>query len=413
MVGTGGNAGTRADGPRLTVPFGVAVVAVFLAALNLRPAIASLGVVIADITEHFGAGGATAGILTALPGFCFALFGIAAVPLARRIGLTATMCVGMVISLIGVGLRPWVGHIWVFILLTGFVVAGIAVANILLPAWIKRHGGRHIVMLTTTYTAVLGLGGALGPLSALLFDGPGAWQWILFLWVFAAAAQLLLWLPLLRRTGNDFPRGTPPEPGAGRGPRLWRSPTAVALMLFFGMQSMNAYIQMGWLPTMLIDAGVDLGRASVAVSLLGLAGLLGGLVVPTLIARFRRFELFPPLFALLSVCGYLGVMLAPAQAWFLWALLLGLGGFCFPTALALIPSRTVSPEITARLSGFVQPIGYLFAGVGPLLVGAAYDALGGWTVILMVLILTAVFMGAIGFRAARDHTVDDELAAAA
>lgn len=412
MVESGREVGRRDGGARLVIPAGLAVVAVLVASLNLRPAIASLGVVITDITEHFGSGGAAAGILTALPGFCFAVFGIAAVPLARRIGLTATVCAGMVVSLIGVGLRPWVGHMWVFILLTGFVVAGIAVANILLPAWIKRHGGRNIVTLTTIYTALLGLGGALGPLSVLLFHGPNAWQWALFIWVIAAAAQLLIWLLVLRRSGNDFPRGTVPQAGDGPGAKLWRSPTAVALMLFFGMQSMNAYIQMGWLPTMLIDAGVGTGQASLAVSLLGLAGLLGGLLVPTMIARFRRFEFFPPVFALLTICGYAGVILAPAQGWFLWALLLGLGGFCFPTALALIPSRTISPEITARLSGFVQPVGYLFAGVGPLLVGAGYGSLGGWSVILVVLIFTAVLKGVFGFLAARNRTVDEELAAA-
>lgn len=404
--------GKRArQGRGVVLPAALATTAVFIAALNLRPAIASLGVVIADITEHFGSGGAAAGLLTALPGFCFALFGIAAVPLARRIGLTGTMCAGMVISLIGVGLRPWVGHMWVFILLTGFVVAGIAVANILLPAWIKQHGGRNMVTLTTIYTAVLGLGGALGPLSALLFSGENAWQWTIFLWVLAAGLQLLVWLLVWRRTGNDFPAQTSTTQGPSAS--LWRSPTAVALMIFFGLQSMNAYIQMGWLPTMLMDAGVSVNQASIAVAMMGTTGLFGGLIIPTLIARVRRFEWLPPFFALLTLLGYLGILLAPAPMWLLWALLLGLGGFCFPTALALIPARTLSPVITARLSGFVQPVGYLFAGVGPLLVGAAYDLRGGWTAILLVLCLSAVLKGAIGFRAARNRTVDHELAAAA
>lgn len=404
--------GKPADqGRRVALPATLAAIAVFIAALNLRPAIASLGVVIADITDHFDSGGAAAGLLTALPGFCFALFGIAAVPLARRIGLTGTMCAGMVISLIGVALRPWVGHMWVFILLTGFVVAGIAVANILLPAWIKQHGGRNMVALTTVYTAILGLGGALGPLSALLFSGANAWQWTIFLWAIAAGLQLLVWVLVWQRTGNDFPVQT----STTDGPRgsLWRSPTAVALMIFFGMQSMNAYIQMGWLPTMLMDAGVSVNKASVAVSMMGATGLFGGLIIPTLIARIRRFEWLPPFFALLTLLGYLGIMIAPAPAWLLWALLLGFGGFCFPTALALIPARTLNPVVTARLSGFVQPVGYLFAGAGPLLVGAAYDWRGGWTAILLVLCLTAVIKGVIGFRAARNRTVDHELAATA
>ncbi|QGU06428.1 putative transporter YycB [Corynebacterium occultum] len=399
---------------RPLIPALLAVVAVFIASLNLRPGIASLGVVITDITEHFDAGGASAGVLTALPGFCFAIFGIIAVPLARKIGLTATMTGGMAVSLVGVGLRPWVGDIWVFILLSGLLVAGIAVANVLLPAWIKLHGGKNWIALTTVYTAVLGLGGALGPLSALLFHGEGAWRWVIFIWVFAAVAQLLVWIPVWLRSGNDFP-ASPPGVGVDGGvatqPKvsLWKSPTAVALMIFFGMQSMNAYIQMGWLPTMLIDAGVSLNKASIAIALLGAFGLLGGLVIPTMIARFRHFRFFPILFATLTIAGYLGIILAPAQGWLLWAMLLGLGGFCFPTALALIPSRTVSAVMTARLSGFVQPVGYLFAGAGPLLVGAAYDSLGGWSVILAVLCLGAVVKGAVGYLAARERSVDREL----
>lgn len=404
------------------IPALLAVVAVFIASLNLRPAIASLGVVITDITEHFGAGGAAAGILTALPGFCFAIFGIGAVPLARKIGLTATMTIGMAVSLVGVGLRPWVGEIWVFILLTGLLVAGIAVANVLLPAWIKLHGAQNWVLLTTVYTAVLGLGGALGPLSALLFRGEGAWRWTIFIWVFAAVAQLLIWLLVWVRTRHDFPTQQPlpgavdaGSAGAGgvappeRKTSLWRSPTAVALMLFFGMQSMNAYIQMGWLPTILIEAGVSLAGASVAVSMMGAFGVLGGLLIPTMIARIRNFRFFPLLFAMLTIAGYLGILFAPGQGWLLWAILLGLGGFCFPTALALIPSRTVSAVMTARLSGFVQPLGYLFAGAGPLLVGGAHDLTGSWGAILLVLCLTAVVKGVVGYLAARDRTVDREL----
>ena len=39
--------------------------------------------------------------------------------------------------------------------------------------------------------------------------------------------------------------------------------------------------------------------------------------------------------------------------------LIGSGGMAFATAISLIPARSVDPEITARLSGFVQPVGYI------------------------------------------------------
>ena len=69
--------------------------------------------------------------------------------------------------------------------------------------------------------------------------------------------------------------------------------------------------------------------------------------------------------------GYLGVVFAPTTAPIFWCVLLGLGGWCFPLALALIPARTRTVIVTARLSGFVQPVGYILAAAGPLLVGVA------------------------------------------
>ena len=80
--------------------------------------------------------------------------------------------------------------------------------------------------------------------------------------------------------------------------------------------------------------------------------------------------------AVAAAGGYLGLLLDDAHLSLLWAFLLGVGGFCFPTAIALIPARSRSHVITAKLSGFVQPYGYLMAGAGLILVGVAYGATG-------------------------------------
>ncbi|NMB23853.1 MAG: MFS transporter, partial [Corynebacterium sp.] len=148
-----------------------AFIAVLVAAFNLRTAIVSVGAVLDDIIVAFGATETQAGIITAIPGLTFAIFGVAAVPLARWMGLSGAMATGMVIGLIGLAVRPWVGDIWSFIFLTGLVVIGIAIANVLLPAWVKTHGGKNTVALMTVYTSVLGVGSTVGPLSALVFGG--------------------------------------------------------------------------------------------------------------------------------------------------------------------------------------------------------------------------------------------------
>lgn len=401
---------------RTVLPALLLYTAVFIAAFNLRAGISSLGAVLADTLDAFQVGGSLAGVITAIPGLFFAIFGLLAVPLATRLGLTRALFLGAALAFIGLAARPWVGDIWVFIVLTALVTTGIAVANVLLPAWIKNHGGRHIVALMTVYGSVLGFSGAVGPLTAVLSGAPDAWRWALFLWTIPAALQVLVWFGLVLRVGRDVPSSTPPRtPGhAGepvRSVSLWRSPTAVFLMLFFGLQSMHAYIQMGWLPKIYVDHGVSAATASLALALTGSFNIIGGLIMPAIIHRLRSIVWLPVLFSALMGAGYLGLWLAPATTPMLWAALLGVGGFCFPTAIALIPARSRVPLVTARLSGFVQPIGYVIAAAGPLLVGVVREATGGWSVILPVLMALCALMAAVGFRAARNVSIDEELAA--
>ena len=118
------------------------------------------------------------------------------------------------------------------------------------------------------------------------------------------------------------------------------------------------------------------------------------------------------LFALSTATGYLGLYFAPAASPLGWSLLLGFGGCCFPLAIALIPARTRDPLVTARLSGFVQPVGYVLAATGPLLIGVAYGRIGEFQPILIALVIMALAMGAVGIVAARHVVIDDELSAA-
>ena len=395
------------------------LLAVTVAALNLRTGIASLGPVLDDVLDAFGASGSLAGAITAMPGVFFGIMGLAAVPLATRIGLSRALFGGMLLTLLGLAVRPWVGDVAVFLVLTACVVGGIALGNVLLPAWIKSHGGRHAVVLMTLYSAGLGASGALGPLSTMWFSGEDAWKWALFIWVFLAVAQVLVWAFVMPRTGLDIPGAGPAsatEEDAETARRLretslWRSPTARFLMLFFGLQAMNAYIQMGWLPKIYTDNGVSSSTASIGLSVIGALNIVGGLLMPGIIARVTDLRPFPAVFAALTGLGYVGLWLAPSTVPLLWAVLLGIGGCCFPTAIALIPARSRTPLVTARLSGFVQPLGYFIAGLGPFVLGVVHEQVGAWDGILIVLVGTAVLMGVLGVLAGKRTVIDDELMA--
>jgi CP family cyanate transporter-like MFS transporter len=395
------------------------LLAVTVAALNLRTGIASLGPVLDDVLDAFGASGSLAGAITAMPGVFFGIMGLAAVPLATRVGLSRALFGGMLLTLFGLAVRPWVGDVAVFLVLTACVVGGIALGNVLLPAWIKSHGGRHAVVLMTLYSAGLGASGALGPLSAMWFSGENAWKWALFIWAILAVAQVLVWAFVVPRTGIDIPGAGPTsatEEDAETARRLretslWRSPTARFLMLFFGLQAMNAYIQMGWLPKIYTDNGVSSSTASIGLSVIGALNIVGGLLMPGIIARVTDLRPVPAVFAVLTGLGYVGLWLAPGTVPLLWAVLLGIGGCCFPTAIALIPARSRTPLVTARLSGFVQPLGYFLAGLGPFVLGVVHEQVGSWDGILIVLALIAALMGVLGVLAGKRTVIDDELTA--
>jgi CP family cyanate transporter-like MFS transporter len=94
----------------------------------------------------------------------------------------------------------------------------------------------------------------------------------------------------------------------------------------------------------------------------------------------------------------------------LWAGFLGLSGFAFPTAITLITARSRDPRVTARLSGFVQPVGYALAAIGPFVVGLIHEATGGWEAVLLLLMASGVVMTLAGLRVSRHTLVDEELA---
>lgn len=392
---------------RTTPPFGVVliVLAVALISINLRPGATSVGPLLEEVRAALGLGPTLAGVITALPGFAFAVAGGAAVTLARKVGLSAGITLGVAAVVVTLLARVLTDSSLVFLVLTAIGLAGMGLGNVLVPAWIKAHSRDGGVRLMTIYGMGLTIGGALGPLLAAPIAGvaPGQWRGALGVWGLVALAALVPWV-IISVKDRVHRRA-----GAKVTSRVRHSPTAIALTVLFGVQSMNAYVQFGWLPQIYRDAGLSATAAGALISVVTGLGILGGLIMPTVISRSRDMSAWMIGFGVLASAGYLGLLLAPSTVPWLWAVLLGLSGFAFPTAIALITARTRDPRITAQLSGFVQPVGYLLAGTGPFLVGLLHEFTGGWTLVLMLLMLTGVGITLAGLRVAKPVFVDDEI----
>lgn len=404
---------TRIPRPRTWL----AVIGVVLLSVLLRPGATSVGPVLAEVSHDLGLSPTLSGLVTALPGLCFAVFGALAVSVAVRLGLNAAIAAGTAAVAAGLLARTFAGDTVSFLLCSVLAFGGMALGNVLVPAFVKRYFPHRPATLMAIYTTGLALGAMLGAAAAAPLEHalPGGWRASLGVWGLLGVVTLVPWL-VLARLGRGHPSAThhaASTAGTGSTWDLFRSPKAVALALFFGSQSMQAYVQFGWLAQMLRDGGLSQTAAGLALALITFLGVPAGMIMPVLVGRLPSFRWAPVAMGALLTAGYLGVLLAPTAAPWLWAVLLGLSGAAFPTALALITARTREHHVTARVSAFTQSVGYILAAGGPFLIGALFEATGGWTVPLLLLTASSVLMAGAGAVAAGPGYVDDELARSA
>ncbi|MEU1797804.1 CynX/NimT family MFS transporter [Streptomyces californicus] len=388
-------------------------VGLVLAALNLRPAITSLGALLEEVRDGLHMSGSVAGVLTSVPPLCFAVFGVMAPRLARRFGAGAIVCAGMAAIAIGVGIRPYVGSTAGFLAASALALMGIAVSNILMPVIVKRWFPDRVGSMTGLYSMALALGTALAAALTVPVTGVlgGNWQTGLAVWAGLAAAAVLPWIVLVRdRTPAPAPAVPVPAASGADAPalRITRSRTAWALACFFGLQATAAYITMGWMPQIFRDAGVSAGTAGLLLAVTMAMGVPLAFVIPRVASRLRQQGPIVVVLGLCGLIGYGGLYLAPAAGAWAWALLLGVANCAFPLALTMIGMRARSGAGVVRLSAFAQSTGYLISIPGPLLVGVLYQHSGGWGLPIALMAGLMIPQMAVGFLAGRDRTIEDE-----
>ncbi|KUN18941.1 transporter [Streptomyces antibioticus] len=399
------------------------VLGIVLAAVNLRPAITSLGALLEEVRGGLGMSGSVAGLLTSVPPLCFAVFGVMAPRLARRFGPGAVVCAGMAAITAGLLIRPYVGGTAGFLAASALTLMGIAVSNVLMPVIVKRWFPDRVGSMTGLYSMALALGTATAaaatvPVTDLL---GGSWQTGLAVWAGLAAVAVLPWIPFARRRDGvrqddgvrqqgAAPAAQAPAREARPALRITRSRTAWALAVFFGLQATAAYITMGWMPQIFRDAGVPAGTAGLLLAVTMVMGVPLAFVIPRVAGRLPQQG---PIVLVLGVCGlvgYAGLYLAPAAGAWAWALLLGISNCSFPLALTMVGMRARSGAGVAQLSAFAQSTGYLISIPGPLLVGVLYQHGGGWGLPIALMAGLMIPQMVVGVLAGRARTVEEEAA---
>ena len=428
--------------------------ALLLGAVNMRPAVTSLGPVLAEVRAALGMGATVAGLLTSVPVACFAVVGTIAPRLARRFSAPTVVAAGLTAAVVGLAARVLTTGTVGFAASTALALAGIALVNVLLPAVVKDRFPDRVGTVTGWYSTALNAGataaaGVTVPIAGAFGD---SWRIGLGVWAVLAALSVPPWILLSRTAAPIHPTPIPDPPGrptltsdpdarpmptsdsrattapgsgalpittsdSGARPSartapaptpagpMARNPVAWALATYFGLQATSAYVMIGWLPQIFRDAGLSAATAGLLFAVTSLLGVPLSIVLSSLAGRLRSQSGIAVGMAVVGLIAYAGLWWAPNGGAWVWAVLFGVANCSFPLALTMIGLRGRDGATVVRLSAFAQSAGYLLSIPGPVLVGVLYDHTGGWSAPLMLMMLIMLAQMVAGHLAGRDREV--------
>lgn len=380
---------------------GWSIAAVVLIGFNLRPAITTVALFIADIRHDLGLSAFGVSLLTMAPVVCLGLFAPAAPPLARRFGTEAVLLA----SLLGIAIGCVVRSFGVVPLYFGTLIIGASMCflGVLSPVVIKRDFPHRVGLMMGLYTMLICLGPAFATATAVpLQHALGeSWQMVLLFWALPALVAAVVFIPQLFR--YDRPRGVATAHVRG----LARDPLAWQVTGFFALISSLAYVVFNWGPTMLEARGLDATTSGVVVSIAYVAQMVTGLLAPIIAGRQRDQRPIITVMVLLTAAGLLGFVFAPVWSLTAFSIVLGLGqGGAFGVALLLFVLRTSDQHTAAQLSALAQTVGYVIGGlIGPFAVGVIYDWAGSWQVVAIFYSAVGLASLIVGLGAGRARTV--------
>lgn len=372
----------------------VLLLALVLAAINLRPGITSLAPLIERIAAELALNRSLISLTTALPVLCMGLLAPVAPRLALGLGLERTIawCMGLITLALLLRLAGQVGSILIAsALLLG---AAIAIAGPLLSGFIKRHFVGQMGRVVGWYSLGMAIGGAGGavltaPATQLLGD---SWTHGLAVWALPALLGLLLWWRLPSQ----------PEQVDAAQAKIglpWRQPRAWLISCFFAIQAGLFYALATWVVARYHEAGLTLLRSNTLFSISMLMGLPSSFLLPWLAQRFDNRYLLLLACGLVSATSLAMITFLPTFVPELWALSIGFGlGGSFALSLVLPLYEAGSPLAVSRWTAMMLCMGYSMASLTPILTGLARDLAGDYRLPFIVLTSLAVLMTLLAWR---------------
>lgn len=385
---------------------GMAVV--ILVASNLRSPITSVGPVLGEIQDALHLDNVQGSLLTSIPLIVFASCSILVSRLAAKANINYGIIFSLIVLITGLYFRVS-GNVAMLYLGSFLLGLGICIGNVTTPAYIKNVFPGKAGVVTGIFSVSMNLLGALASgLSISIGRWTNAgWKGSLGVWIIWVFLTLLIVIADTFRERKRTGQNRAPDTGKVKF-NIFRSRQSWNISIYMGLQSVMYYCLVAFLPTMLIDYGMDKADAGWVISIMQLAMLPVMFIGPVMASKIEDQKWMIYGIGLLLFGGLSILAVFQAQYIYLSSILIGMsGGLSFSLALLFFSVKAKTAEGTLKLSGKAQSIGYLIAAFGPPVFGMLHDGDASWKTSIYFLLATAVLMTIVGRFAAKPRYVEE------
>lgn len=380
------------------------IIALFIATLNLRPAINSIAPLLDDIRVDLGMSAALASLLTSIPVLCMGLFSPLAVKASGKWGIERI--IGYSLFIIGIGTMIRFFTHSTTVLLLSSLIAGIGIASIgpLTSGYIKKHFPENVPTIIAIYSIALTIGAAASSmLSSPFQEYYHSWQKAIGVWAILAFIAAIIWRIMVKPDSDELIK-------VSGNPKInlpWKNRRAWILTLSFGSMAMLMYSFTAWLPIIIQEMGYSISYATLCLTIFVIIQVPISLVLPIMLKRFpsrRLWMVTNSLFVLASLILLIS-NISPMFSTFLF----GLGASGLFTLNLLLPiDATNNANEATSWSAMQQSAGYVIGAIGPIILGWIYDSFHSFTPALMGMILISIIMIIIQVVATKQKKFDEE-----
>ncbi|ELE2011499.1 CynX/NimT family MFS transporter [Campylobacter jejuni] len=379
--------------------FWINVINVIIVAFNLRAPITAVGPIIDIIKDKYYLNSTVAGILTSLPLIAFGSISF----IVGYFSPIRAIVFGIFLIFLGEIIRSYFG---VYGLFLGMLAmgCGIAIANVLLPSFIKEKFPKKMASIMGIYSLVLSISSIMGIALAIpllsVFDLAGA----MFFWAIFSFVALVVYYPQAKN-GRFFRI----KKKAHKKINLFINLTTWKITLFMGFQSFLAYSLFFWYVQIVVEKGFDKEFSTSMVLFAQLVAAPVSLFGPLLLGKLRQnlhtfyiaglCSMYVIAFGMLFIFdSKISIIISAFIMGFPW-------GGVFGIALLFIAQKSSNAQIAARLSALAQGFGYLIAAQGQWIIGFLHDKFENFSFAILMLVFVGILVNIFGYLSYKSQII--------